>query len=214
VPRLIFPQDRFAFVYTAPGKPIIQPGPNAQITIYVDEACITLANITEKDLTPIPGSVLTIGPDSLIPEFLGPDDSTSRLWTKGLPGPYVYVLDAQVDDRLDILETMISDGDFTGPQGPPGPTGPSGVGGGGGGGSTGTTGATGPTGPTGATGPSGLDGADGPSGADGIDGATGPTGPSGATGVTGPSGQVSGNLDGGYPNSIYGGVNPVDGGGV
>jgi hypothetical protein len=64
---------------------------------------------------------------------------------------------------------------------------------------SGATGVTGPTGPTGATGSAGATGATG---------ATGPTGPSGSDGVA-----IS-NLDGGYPDSTYGGINPIDAGGV
>jgi hypothetical protein len=47
-------------------------------------------------------------------------------------------------------------------------------------------------------------------------GATGPTGPSvtGNTGVTGSTGAIYVNMDGGSPSSIYGGITPLDGGGV
>lgn len=47
-------------------------------------------------------------------------------------------------------------------------------------------------------------------------GATGATGPSvtGNTGVTGPTGSVYVNVDGGIPSSSYGGITPLDGGGV
>ncbi len=65
----------------------------------------------------------------------------------------------------------------------------------------------GPTGPTGLT---------GVTGATGLTGATGATGASvtGATGVTGPTGAIYVNMDGGSPSSIYGGITPLDGGGV
>ena len=47
-------------------------------------------------------------------------------------------------------------------------------------------------------------------------GATGATGPSvtGNTGVTGPTGSAYVNIDGGLPSSSYGGITPLDGGGV
>ena len=70
----------------------------------------------------------------------------------------------------------------------------------------GNTGPTGATGGTGATGPTGATVGD-----------TGPTGATGATGPTGPTGDdgVSiANLDGGYPDSTYGGISPIDAGGV
>jgi hypothetical protein len=39
----------------------------------------------------------------------------------------------------------------------------------------------------------------------------GPTGPAGATG---PTGSIYVNMDGGSPSSVYGGITPLDGGGV
>jgi hypothetical protein len=59
----------------------------------------------------------------------------------------------------------------------------------------GPTGSTGPTGPTGTFGP------------------TGPTGTTGSIGPAGPSTVIS-NLDGGAPNSNYGGITSIDCGGV
>ena len=48
----------------------------------------------------------------------------------------------------------------------------------------------------------------------GATGATGTTGAVGSTGVTGPTGSVYVNIDGGSPTSVYGGITPLDGGGV
>ncbi len=45
-------------------------------------------------------------------------------------------------------------------------------------------------------------------------GPTGATGPQGPVGPAGSSGYSTLNLDGGAPNSVYGGVNPIDAGGV
>ena len=58
-----------------------------------------------------------------------------------------------------------------------------------------------------------LNGAAGPAGATGP---TGPTGATGATGSTGPTGPMGGtlNVDGGDPSSIYGGILPLDAGGI
>ena len=54
----------------------------------------------------------------------------------------------------------------------------------------------------------------GPQGAQGNTGAAGPTGATGPTGVTGPTGEAYVNIDGGSPTSVYGGITPLDGGGV
>lgn len=52
-------------------------------------------------------------------------------------------------------------------------------------------------------------------GTTGPTGATGPSGPAGPTGATGPAGSGGdSNLDGGTPSSVYGGADPIDGGGV
>jgi len=45
-------------------------------------------------------------------------------------------------------------------------------------------------------------------------GERGAAGLSGPAGPAGPPGEGLLNLDGGYPNSVYGGVNPIDAGGV
>lgn len=80
-----------------------------------------------------------------------------------------------------------------------------------GGTSTGDGGA-GPPGPPGATGPAGPTGPEGPAGPQGL---TGPAGPQGATGPAGPQGEpgpVFANVDGGYSDSVYGGLPVIDAG--
>jgi hypothetical protein len=71
--------------------------------------------------------------------------------------------------------------------------------------------------------PAGSAGAVGPVGPQGLQGVAGPTGPAGVAGVAGPTGPqgiqgIQGlsfaNLDNGFPNSTFGGVNPIDCGGV
>ena len=71
----------------------------------------------------------------------------------------------------------------------------------------GPLGPSGPTGPTGPIGPTGDPG-----------GPPGPTGPQGPQGVVGPAGDAAGVVNGGIPasssNGDYGGVTPIDAGGV
>jgi len=132
----------------------------------------------------------------------------------------------------------------TGAQGPTGPTGSTGaIGPTGPTGATGDTGPTGPTGPQGTdihfvgsvanvgslptVGNSVNDAYivdsdgnlyvwDGSSWTDAgqIVGPQGPTGPQGSTGPTGAAGNPYGNIDGGFPDSSYGGINAIDGGSV
>jgi len=71
----------------------------------------------------------------------------------------------------------------------------------------------GPQGPIGNTGPTGPTGPLGPPG-----GPPGPTGPTGPQGIVGPAGDAAGVVNGGVPasssNGDYGGVTPIDAGGV
>lgn len=56
-------------------------------------------------------------------------------------------------------------------------------------------------------------GTQGPKGDTGPQGARGDTGPQGArgdTGAKGDTGDSAGNLDGGHPDTVYGGVSPID----
>lgn len=111
----------------------------------------------------------------------------------------------------------IGENGATGAEGPIGATGPAGATGAGATGAAGTTGATGQQGPQGSSGATGPQGATG-SGTTGTTGATGPQGLTGATGPQGPAGEGGGisfgNYDGGEPDSIYGGITPLDAGGV
>jgi hypothetical protein len=66
-------------------------------------------------------------------------------------------------------------------------------------------------GPQGPAGPAGANGAQGPQGPTGP---AGPAGVNGAQGPQGPAGPASGDVDGGTPTSVYGGLDPTDGGGV
>lgn len=85
--------------------------------------------------------------------------------------------------------------------------------------SEGVQGDLGPTGPTGAIGPTGPTGP-----VSTVPGPTGPTGPTGAastipgpagpTGPTGPTGPENDNIDGGVPNTVYGGSIFINGGNV
>lgn len=92
-----------------------------------------------------------------------------------------------------------------GPAGPIGPAGTAGL--------AGVPGPIGTTGPAGTTGTTGTTGTAGPAGTAGTTGAAGPAGtagPAGATGATGPAGASQ--IDGGAPDSNYGGTFSTDGG--
>jgi hypothetical protein len=60
----------------------------------------------------------------------------------------------------------------------------------------------------------GPPGGAGPQGGTGPPGGAGPQGGTGPPGPTGPQGESAADLDGGVPDSTYGGVSPLDCGGV
>lgn len=93
--RYRFPQDRATFVYGQDFDPILTP-PRTAIVVYADEALTVPADITDLGGASI--ALSTLYTDAgLIPEFLGPDNS-SRLWT-GSQGA-AYPLDAQAASLL------------------------------------------------------------------------------------------------------------------
>ena len=106
--------------------------------------------------------------------------------------------------ELEQLITLVNEAaiQIVGPTGPVGPQGPQGP--------EGPQGVFGPTGPQGPQGDSSV----GPTGPQGPIGVPGPTGPSGVSGPSGASGEGILNLDGGTPSSIYGGITPINAGGV
>jgi hypothetical protein len=104
--------------------------------------------------------------------------------------------------ELEQLITLVNEAaiQIVGPTGPEGPQGPQGV--------TGAQGPQGDLGPQGPSGPSGITGIDGPQGPTGVQGPQGDIGPTGA------AGSAYLNIDGGTPDTEYGGVTFVDAGGV
>lgn len=72
--RWLFPQDRLTFRYGAPGTPLYSPQAET-VTICTDTAGTVQASIQDPNGNPI-DSVLDIGADCLIPQFLGPDNAT------------------------------------------------------------------------------------------------------------------------------------------
>lgn len=76
-----------------------------------------------------------------------------------------------------------------------------------------STGGVGPQGPKGDTGAPGEKGDTGDAGTDGIPGERGDTGiqgPAGEPGAKGDTGEPAGNLDGGGPDTVYGGTVTID----
>lgn len=103
--RLLFPQNRTAYLYTGPGDPIRQPWTTA-LTVYLDAACTTLADITDLSGNPLPGSLVFIGSDGLYPQFYGPD-GVRVLYIKPPVDPAIMI-EADYNGRITDLENTVT----------------------------------------------------------------------------------------------------------
>lgn len=98
--RLLFPADRTAYVYSAPGRAITVPD-HVSLQVFLDQACTALADIATPAGVTIANATLYTDDAGLVPEFLGPD-GTSRLWAKPVTGA-AYPLDANYGDRINAI---------------------------------------------------------------------------------------------------------------
>jgi hypothetical protein len=102
--RRLFPSDRSALIYSSAGAPVLAPGTTTRITIYTNQACTTKANITNLQGALYSGSVIRVGSDYRIPQFLGPVDGSTILWAKSTSGP-AFRLTADYEVRLENIES-------------------------------------------------------------------------------------------------------------
>jgi hypothetical protein len=108
--RLRYPQNNTAWLYTGAGQAIRQPSNTEVYTLYMDQACTTLADIQTPAGASIAGSVIYLMTNGLIPEFMGPDDDTTVLWMKpasGDPFPVTAMLTDYVAQQFAILTGQI-----------------------------------------------------------------------------------------------------------
>ena len=100
--RSVFPQDRLAFAYF---DRQVYSGSGARVHVYLDEDATALASILAyPGGAPLDGALLVVGPDSLLPEFYGPD-GVETLWAlPDVEGATAYRLDGRLADRISSLE--------------------------------------------------------------------------------------------------------------
>lgn len=96
--RLVFPDEGSRLVYV-PGS-FLGTARGRTAVVYTDEAGTTLADVLTADGDPVVGSSLTVGADSLLPLWQGPDDDTDTLYVSVDGGP-VSAVYARTDDRID-----------------------------------------------------------------------------------------------------------------
>lgn len=103
--RLLFPQDRLAYSVSSNG-PLYPVPSGATLTVYVDQSATTLANIvTYPGLSAITGSVLVMGDDTLVPQFMGPNDGSVELWAKPQGTASTYQMAADIEARIVTIES-------------------------------------------------------------------------------------------------------------
>lgn len=103
--RRLFPndEDRLAYGYGSAGSYFTSKA-GSTVTIYTDAAGTTLADITDTSSVAVPGSVLTVGADSRIPQFYGPDGTpygVDVLYAKIAGASSTVEIHGRYDDRLD-----------------------------------------------------------------------------------------------------------------
>ena len=103
----IFPNDRLSFGYlVTQGSPLYN-GQGRQVIVTTDAQGNFPAAITDLSGNPIANSILTVGPDSLLPFFYGPPGVTTLYGCSALrtPGEDVIQMDARLSDRVNSIAT-------------------------------------------------------------------------------------------------------------
>lgn len=103
--RLTFPEDRTAFIYQAPGQPILSPF-RTGLQLFTDQAATVLADVLTPTGTPLASSTIYTGADGLLPLFLGPPTVT-RVWARVVGGDATtYPLFAQYAAQVAAIPTL------------------------------------------------------------------------------------------------------------
>lgn len=111
--RHVFPDNGDRIVFSA--STYLHSGAGVQFRIYANAGATVLADIQTLLGVAIAGSTITVGEDSLLPEFLGPNDGTKVLYAHQVDGTGpVSVIQAKASD---IFQPLIP----VGPTPPPSP---------------------------------------------------------------------------------------------
>lgn len=101
--RWLYPEDRFVYSFFE-NTPLYPVPAGSTLTIYLDQPATTLANIQYyPSALSVPGSVLVIGDDTLIPQFYGPD-GVLELWGKPEGTTDTYPIEANFGPRIADLQ--------------------------------------------------------------------------------------------------------------
>lgn len=112
---MLFPADRIAFVYGAPGDPITVP-PITVFDLFAEEVCTTPVEALHPETFAPMGTNVSTDVDALIQEFRV--EALRRVWARPrVVGAAAFPLDASFADRIDALDVAVGvtdHGDLTG----------------------------------------------------------------------------------------------------
>jgi len=107
--RWTFPQDRLVYSYSL-GGPLYPVPAGASLSVFLDQDCTQPADLQDLSGHSI-GNVISIGSDTLLPLFLGPDttdlEEVTSLWTQPAWASGSYRLDAVLADRIEQQKQII-----------------------------------------------------------------------------------------------------------
>lgn len=85
--RQVFPNfaDKLVFIPPQTRGGALRSGAGTRFVVYLDRAATAMADILTMNRTPIPGSEIVVGSNSMLPDFFGPDGESS-LWLKPTTG--------------------------------------------------------------------------------------------------------------------------------
>lgn len=103
--RYVFPADRWAYDFQPAPQSGLLNAAGQSIQIFIDKETTQLADIHDLNNHPIANSIITVGNDSLLPEFYGPDE-IKKLYARTPLGTadQAVQLDANLVGRVEFLE--------------------------------------------------------------------------------------------------------------
>lgn len=103
----VFPEDPAVFSYATPST-ILYSGAGRLIQFFYDSACTSIAHIKlASNDTSITNAILTVGADSMLPDFYEATDSVEELWGRVLNGTGpAYRITPRLALRVDALEVL------------------------------------------------------------------------------------------------------------
>lgn len=104
--RLLFPDEASRLLYTT-GAGNVLIGASGPLAVFSDPAGQIAADLQNPDGTPIANGQVTVGANSLLPDFLGPPDGAETLYVRPFGGALQPIY-ASSQVRLDVVEDRVA----------------------------------------------------------------------------------------------------------